>query len=303
MEAPNKDNGTIFSEFQDPERIALVHHILNNIENTETPRANLFLLWFSSTEQLECIARESEDCDPDSSSSSKAKYMMSFLYDLASDVPGYWVRSVENPFPALHTNKEPHVRRGRNEKLIPTRYFADWWGTECSDKWKEVLSSDSTDFNLGINTEFAANMMTLNPQVHAYWRHAMCAFRPLWINEDKTEIRLGFHWLPMLPNSIKRMDFVWATENPFDGDDRKYLLSTPRIGLFNYKTDKRIVSGDVFTVITDDPQNRPLPSWDLLLLMWHLTRIAAMQGAGEDTDDDKPSSDDDVDQESDYLLC
>lgn len=53
-------------------------------------------------------------------------------------------------------------------------------------------------------------------------------------------------------------------------------------------------SGDIFTVTTDDPLNRPLPSWNLLLLMWHLTRIAAMQGAGEDSDDDL-LSDDDVD--------
>ena len=121
----------------------------------------------------------------------------------------------------------------------------------------------------------------------------MCAFRPLWTNESKTEMRLGFHWLSLLPNAIKRRDLVLSTENPFDDEDQqKNLLPTRKISLFNYEADKRIVSGDVFVVATDDPQTRPLPSWDLLLLMWHLSRIAAMQGAGEDSDDDDPSDDD-----------
>ncbi|KAJ5726810.1 hypothetical protein N7493_005837 [Penicillium malachiteum] len=87
VEAPDKDNETIFSEFQDPERITLVHRIFNIMGNAEMPRSNLFLLWFSSKEQLEHIARESEDCDPDSSSSVNTKYLMNGHPTSQSDYP------------------------------------------------------------------------------------------------------------------------------------------------------------------------------------------------------------------------
>jgi hypothetical protein len=111
-------------------------------------------------------------------------------------------------------------------------------------------------------------------------------------------MHIALHWLPMLPPSVKRSDYVSATENPFNGGTQDITtLPTARI-LYNWERKVEMQSGDVFTVTTDDPLNRPLPSWDLLLLIWHLTRIAAMQGAGEDSDDD-PGEDSDDDLPSD----
>jgi len=157
------------------------------------------------------------------------------------------------------------------------------------EKWEaELLQGSYT-----INTEFTANMMTLSKQVHAYWGCAMCAFRPVSVNEAQTEMHIALHWLPILPPSVKRSDHISPTKNPFCGGTQEFTtLPTDRIGLYNWERKVEMLSGDIFTVTTDDPLNRPLPSWDLLLLMWHLTRIAAMQGAGEDSDDDLPSDDD-----------
>ncbi|CAG8358651.1 unnamed protein product [Penicillium salamii] len=45
-----------------------------------------------------------------------------------------------------------------------------------------------------------------------------------------------------------------------------------------------IVSGNVFTLEMTDKKARPLPSFDLLELRWHLTRIAVMQGRSPDDD-------------------
>ena len=49
---------------------------------------------------------------------------------------------------------------------------------------------------------------------------------------------------------------------------------------------KVVVSRDVFTLTTDDPERLPLPSWPLLEMQWHLQRIAlaAMSGAAEAQD-------------------
>jgi hypothetical protein len=97
----------------------------------------------------------------------------------------------------------------------------------------------------------------------------------------------------ILPPSVKRNDLDSPTENPFSGGTQEFTtLPTARIGLYNWERKVEMRSGDIFTVTADDPLNRPLPSWDLLLLTWHLTRIAAMQGAGGDSDDDLPSDDD-----------
>jgi hypothetical protein len=56
-----------------------------------------------------------------------------------------------------------------------------------------------------------------------------------------------------------------------------------------------IESGDTFTLTTDDPEIRPLPSWELLDMQWVLQRLTAMSGAAETPDvdlyDDDMSSD------------
>jgi hypothetical protein len=58
-------------------------------------------------------------------------------------------------------------------------------------------------------------------------------------------------------------------------------------------TGERIYSGHKVTVTTDDPDERPLPSWELLDMQWVLQRLLAISGAAEPQDDwsDDDSSD------------
>jgi len=57
-------------------------------------------------------------------------------------------------------------------------------------------------------------------------------------------------------------------------------------------------SEDTFTLTTDDPVNKPLPSFKLLHMQWILQRITAMSGAAIDpsllNDDDHMSSNGDT---------
>ncbi|KAL2376476.1 hypothetical protein RJZ90_007473 [Blastomyces dermatitidis] len=46
-----------------------------------------------------------------------------------------------------------------------------------------------------------------------------------------------------------------------------------------------LISGQVITLTTDDVAKRPLPSWPLLELQWHLQRVAGMSGAAEARDE------------------
>lgn len=64
--------------------------------------------------------------------------------------------------------------------------------------------------------------------------------------------------------------------------------------LFHCETLGVISSGHIFTVTTANPVTHPLPSEELLTMQWNLTRIAIMQGAGEDEDSDIDSGGDSV---------
>ena len=65
----------------------------------------------------------------------------------------------------------------------------------------------------------------------------------------------------------------------------------------NYETEQLIGSGDIFTITTDNKVERPLPSMDLLEMLWILKRIAAIQGAAETEEDD--TEEDDVESDND----
>lgn len=45
-------------------------------------------------------------------------------------------------------------------------------------------------------------------------------------------------------------------------------------------------SADIITLHTGDPENHPLPSFELLEIQWFLTRIAALNAAADVCDDE-----------------
>ncbi|CAG8933973.1 unnamed protein product [Penicillium salamii] len=142
-----------------------------------------------------------------------------------------------------------------------------------------------------VSTERVCNLITLDQLVHSYWDRGLVAFRSISVNKEETEMQIAFHWLPFQSTIMARNDRLSASEI------RHLDLKTPPSRtygennyLFHMETMELVTSGYVFTVKTDDKENRPLPSKELLELRWHLSRIAAMQeGAGEDDDSDDDS--------------
>lgn len=150
-----------------------------------------------------------------------------------------------------------------------------------------------------MNTEFVENMMLLNSLAHQYWDAALCAFRPLSVNSDKTEMELAFHWLPEAREKTWRYQLVPTIEHPYPEKPQGFKLG-PRekddggVSIYYYPTDQVMPSGTKFKITTPDPVKLPLPSMKLLELKWHLSRIAAMQGAADVDDSDYESDDDSV---------
>lgn len=189
------------------------------------------------------------------------------------------------------------VNRTSNDYLIKENCWAwldTFWGEDRVVKLKAQLLTGGM-----VGTEQVANLITLDMQAHEYWDRTHFAFRPLWINESKTEMHLAFHWLPFVkdgPFEIpKRTECVPTEVHIFDDPYYRPIMGPGKNNiLFHTQTLKPILSGYVFRITTDNPKARPLPSMELLQLKWHLSRIAAMQGSGEDEDRDNDSDRDSI---------
>lgn len=139
--------------------------------------------------------------------------------------------------------------------------------------------------------------MGLNNEILVMWDQGLFALRPISYNQNMTELEVGFHWQANQGHQFD--DFIPITKLPVpssglttttDGRGRKYNLVIDEL-----ETIKMMKTGDRFIITTDDPKNLPLPSMELLELLWHLQRIASISAAGGDEKLD-------VDDDDEYLL-
>lgn len=169
-----------------------------------------------------------------------------------------------------------------------------FWGKDKAQEWRNRLEEGDL-----IDTEKVYNVMTLDSQVKDYWEKGLIAFRPIRVNRDQTEIQIAFHWLPYKRSlgEIHQIHILPIEDPPFRGPEYRPSEGEQREDgshvIIHAETGKKICSGHVFTVRTDDKEHRPLPSFELLELRWHLSRIAVMGGYPmpkimylEDTDSD-----------------
>lgn len=113
------------------------------------------------------------------------------------------------------------------------------------------------------------------------------------MNEGETCIEAALHWLPLRHKAILQRDMLAIEEHPYPEHTMGFTDSPgENLFLFDLNTKQVLPSGHIFQIQTDDPEKRPLPSFSLLEMQWHLTRIVAMQGASESDDSDTQSDDD-----------
>ena len=139
--------------------------------------------------------------------------------------------------------------------------------------------------NTGVEACF--NLICLCANAHI-WNKGLFALKPLELSSDRKKLKVQFFWQPRYDHKVgDKIDLL--TEPPssegLDSIDDEYFL--------NYRGGDKIISGQVFTLKTEDPEEQPLPSWDLLDMQWCLQRLAGMCGAAgwprlnfDDGDDD-----------------
>ncbi|KAE8311580.1 hypothetical protein BDV41DRAFT_578473 [Aspergillus transmontanensis] len=172
-----------------------------------------------------------------------------------------------------------HQRRKEREEFWGI--LTCFWSTERIKRWQSAVLENGT--------ETAKNLLSLTKDVHRLFDTARFALRP--VTGTETELELEFYWMP----GGVRQD-VNPSNKPIVGH---YRNSAKKCKLMDYDSEEVITSGHVIKIITSNPENLPLPSFDVLEMQWYLHRVAAISGAAdfvEEPDDDDNDDDDDVEE-------
>lgn len=150
----------------------------------------------------------------------------------------------------------------RNEDGLLRRFWSilgHFWAKDKVELWREAVTGKGDTLK---------NMICLCPCAHRFFGKNLFALKP--IKGSETELTVQFFWLSQTKDRTK----VLLTEKP--------TLSVSNVSagqglkLYNTTKDEVVNSGDVLTMRTDDPIQRPLPTWEILELQWILQRVAAM---------------------------
>ncbi|KAJ9260016.1 hypothetical protein DTO207G8_713 [Paecilomyces variotii] len=190
------------------------------------------------------------------------------------------IEKVQDPVDKCHIfpfalGKEPE---GSTQFLFWAR-LKTYWSAAKIEAWKRQVTGRD-------RTEHCANLICLSPSAHRLWGKARFALKPFEPSEDKKKMDLQFFWMPTYQYAkIARL----TTPPSIPSDLRHGNLNAK---LWNGDQDKRILSGDIITITTEDPENHPLPSFELLQMQWVLNRVVAISGAADVTDDELDDDDD-----------
>jgi hypothetical protein len=167
------------------------------------------------------------------------------------------------------------MKQKEEDKSAPRHTFWEvlkaFWSKEKVTTWEAKL------FPQGISEkgqEEIYNLISLAPTVHAIWGRGLFALKPISESDDKKTLVVQLLWQEKQEGHFPKMDL---TTIPIS---TKSLEQTAGVWLFD-KNGKKIQSGDCFELQTDDPIQKPLPSFELLELQWFLHRIQGMAGAAD----------------------
>ncbi|KAJ5462836.1 hypothetical protein N7475_007780 [Penicillium sp. IBT 31633x] len=168
--------------------------------------------------------------------------------------------------------------RSQDDPVFPNLWrFVDlFWGRSTAERWRKAVFNNPADPDKPI--EDCSNLICLRRDLRSAWLDGLFALRPAWMAEDKTKMELEFYWQPRTSHKI--WDLVDLSKEP---ESTKHVNSVDRLVVVLDEPDnptyRPIESGYRFSLTTDDPVIRPLPSFDLLDMQWHFTRLVSLSSA------------------------
>jgi hypothetical protein len=169
------------------------------------------------------------------------------------------------------------------------RHLQLFWPKEKITAWQEQLFPGDT-YDCGIET--AKNLITLSVAAHRLWNKGAFALKPISVSDDHTTLKVQFFWQIKQPE-VETQPTISLLTTPSSTKD---LERFGRSRLVHADlSDGLLKSGNIFEIKTDDPDKRPLPSFELLEMQWFLQRVTGMAGAVDvEVDVGKQDPDDDI---------
>ncbi|KAE8350777.1 hypothetical protein BDV28DRAFT_31606 [Aspergillus coremiiformis] len=166
-----------------------------------------------------------------------------------------------------------------------------FWPPHQIQAWEAEIFQDPTNLTKALNN--CSNQICLTKQIHALWDNGWIAFRPLNYHDDMKKLDIELYWQPNQGHKLN--DRIPMTKLPVSSEGVERVTQSNGVILTEIIVDgKYIRSGHVFTLETSNPETHPLPSKELLMMQWNLTRILALSGAAYTDDLDSDDDDDDV---------
>jgi len=142
--------------------------------------------------------------------------------------------------------------------------------------------------------DIVPNLISLSRDSHNFWNKGLFALQPLSLSDDKKTLKIKFFWQAKHQDIKDRETEISVHTQPpsteglyyNSGREGECYLTTIKgtQGLATIKEAPLIKSGDIFTLTTDNPDKRPLPSFELLEMQFFLQRVSGMAGAARPFD-------------------
>lgn len=159
-----------------------------------------------------------------------------------------------------------------------------FWGKGKTERWRRAVFNDPTQPGKPVSD--CTNLICLRRDIRSAWSSGLFALRPVWVSEDNTEMEIEFYWQPKPDHRL--YDMLDVSKQPVSS---KNVSSVDRlivvVGNRGESSYHAIESGYKFRMTTNDPIERPLPSFDLLDMQWHFTRMVSFCGAGSFFDEEE----------------
>jgi len=199
------------------------------------------------------------------------------------------------PHSMLHPRAQSGTRK--TSDLIPDlrKLLRLFWDEDQIEKWHSTIFAGSQNPDIGVQRCF--NLISLSPDAQVKWNKGLFALKPLNLSRDRKELTVQFFW--QVPGNYDIGSRVDLLTEPTSSEGLEIVTNghcLPRLEN-DGSTAHFIRSGETFTFTTEDPENLPLPSMELLEMQWFLQRLVGMCGAAgwpilEDDDDDTVDNDD-----------
>lgn len=145
-----------------------------------------------------------------------------------------------------------------------------FWTPERLDKWWQAIYEDGHG-----GPENLQNLLCLDPNTHMLHGLGWFGLEPLNAALDGSWMNVQFWWLRPGERDAS-VEFTTPPQLPQILDPTVY-----RVCIYDARSSRLVCSGDVVTLVTQNPETHPLADMRIVEMRWVMDRVVAVSGLAE----------------------